>query len=485
MACGCNNSYYSLPCCCPQAPAGTTTTTTTTLCPDAIPCEEAYKSDCIIYNGPDLACYGIRTGDSVTDIINIIIAQLDPCTTTTTSTTTACVRPSALNTYVLNTSINNVSFNASLDAACDAYNQYAANPSGTNLSGITGQGSSLSYGSVIYNGISTDCTLVPNGYYIIAGQAGVITMINGVLTTLTTCPTTTTTSTSSTTTSTTANPFGPYVCECISYSVENLSGDTVVIPFTDCITGQPDPDGITLLNGEVNNNLCACLDSIPEITGVTITPNGACAIPTTTSTTTSTTSTSTTTSTTTAAPTTSTTTTSTTLEPTTSTTSTTTTTTADPSITTTTSTTTTTTAGPTTTTTTTTAGPTTTSTTTTSTTINPNVTVITIANRDISFGMEILAINDLGTGLLIPLDSGSYPILADQEFTITLPNGQYDFEIFVNNFDNRGSLTLVDSNGTPDCRTTDAGSQTFSSVYVDAAGGTSPMDILLIDNGCV
>lgn len=464
MACGCNNSYYSLPCCCPQAPAGTTTTTTTTLCPDAIPCEEAYKSDCIIYNGPDLACYGIKTGDSVTNIINIIIAQLDPCTTTTTSTTTACVRPSALNTYVLNTSINNVSFNASLDAACIAYNQYAANPSGTNLSGITGQGSSLSYGSVIYNGLGTDCTLVPNGYYIIAGQAGVVTMINGVLTTLTTCPTTTTTSTSSTTTSTTANPFGPYACECISYTAVNNSGFDVTIPFNDCITGQPDLDGITILGLPLGETVtfCACLDSIPEITGVTITPNGACAIPTTTSTTTSTTSTSTTTSTTTVEPTTSTTTTSTT--------------TADPSITTTTSTTTTTT---------TTAGPTTTSTSTTSTTINPNVTVINISNRDIFFGMEILAIYDLGTGLLIPLDSGSYPILADQEFTITLPNGQYDFEIFVNNFDNRGSLTLVDSNGTPDCRTTDAGSQIFSSVYVDAAGGTSPMDILLIDNGCI
>jgi hypothetical protein len=85
MSCGCNNSYYNLPCCCPQGP---TTTTTTTLCPDAIPCEESYQSDCIIYNGPDITCYGIKTGDSVTDILNIIISQLNPCTTTTTSTTT-------------------------------------------------------------------------------------------------------------------------------------------------------------------------------------------------------------------------------------------------------------------------------------------------------------------------------------------------------------------------------------------------------------
>ena len=88
MSCGCNNSYYNLPCCCPPVPVGTTTTTTTTQCPNAIPCDEAYESDCIIYNGPNIPCYGIKTGDSVTDIINIIISQLNPCTTTTTTTST-------------------------------------------------------------------------------------------------------------------------------------------------------------------------------------------------------------------------------------------------------------------------------------------------------------------------------------------------------------------------------------------------------------
>lgn len=208
MACCCNNSYYSLPCCCPPAVVGTTTTTTTTLCPDAIPCEEAYLSDCIIYNGPDLTCYGITSGSSVTEILNIIIAQLDPCTTTTTSTTTACVRPTGLTTYTLNTAINGVSFSANLEEACTAYNQYATNPGGNTLTGISGQGSSLSYGSVIYNGEDGDCTLVPNGYYIINGQPGVVTMINGVVNAYNLCLTTTTstTTTSSTTTTTTVDP---------------------------------------------------------------------------------------------------------------------------------------------------------------------------------------------------------------------------------------------------------------------------------------
>lgn len=77
MSCSCNNVYYNLPCCCPVNTS--TTTTTTTACPDAIPCDEVMDSDCVIYNGPDLECYGISTGASVTDILEVIIAQLPTC----------------------------------------------------------------------------------------------------------------------------------------------------------------------------------------------------------------------------------------------------------------------------------------------------------------------------------------------------------------------------------------------------------------------
>ena len=465
MACGCNNSYYNLPCCCPPAKVGTTTTTTTTLCPDAIICEEAYQSDCIIYNGPDLTCYGITSGSTVTEILNIIIAQLDPCTTTTTTTTTACVRPTGLTTYNFNTAINGVSFNANLADACNAYNQYLADPGGNILTGVAAQGSSLSYGSVIYNGTEVDCTLVPNGYYIVTGQPGVITMINGVVNALDLCPTTTSTTSSTTTSTTTANPFGPFLCECINYSIENLSGFDTVIPFTDCLTGLPDPNGITVLAGGVAE-LCACLDSIPTITGITVTPIGPCAAPTTTTTTTVE---PTTTTTTTAEPTTTTTTieptttTTTTVEPTTTTSSTTTTTTADPAITTTTSTT----------------------STSTTTTVNPTVTRMHIVNNDLTIGMEILAITDLGSGLIIPLDSGTYPVTAGQDLTITIPNGLYDFEVTINNYDIRGSVTLIDSNGTPTCvQITAPGVIMFTGVFLDDAGGTSATSITLVDVAC-
>jgi hypothetical protein len=435
------------------------------LCPDAILCEEAYQSDCIIYNGPDLTCYGITSGSTVTQILNIIIAQLNPCTTTTTTTTTACVRPTGLTTYNFNTAINGVSFNANLADACTAYNQYLADPGGSTLTGVAAQGSSLSFGSVIYNGDSTDCTLIPNGYYIVTGQPGVITMINGVVNALDLCPTTTSTTstTSSTTTTTTASPFGPFLCECINYSIENLSGFDAVIPFTDCLTGLPNPNGFIVLAGSAVQ-LCACLDSIPTITGITVTPIGPCPEPTTTTTTTvepTTTTTTTeeptttTTTTTTIEPTTTTTT---TVEPTTTTSSTTTTTTADPAITTTTSTT---------------------------TTVNPTVTKMHIVNNDLTIGMEILAITDLGSGLPIPLDSGTYPVTAGQDITITLANGIYDFEVTINNYDIRGSVTLIDSNGTPNCvQITAPGVIIFTGVFLDDFGGVSASSITLVDAAC-
>jgi hypothetical protein len=604
------------------------------LCPDAIPCEEAYQSDCIIYNGPDLTCYGIQTGYSVTQILNIIIAQLDPCTTTTTSTTTVCVRPTGLTTINLNTTLNGVVFSGSLAEACTAYNVHAGDP-GSSLSGVTGQTVSATIGQVVYNGIGTDCGIAVNGYYIINNLPGVYQIYNGVIASLDQCLTTTTSSTSTTTT-TTINPNAPLTCECGMYTISNQNADPIVVPYTDCLTGVASSVTIDGTNGPGPNVVvgnCGCIGSFPSLPGVIITPDGVCpppnpapkctcitftnqsilpvsgrtaqytdcngrvqfvrdgvgtnvaagesitvcgsdpqvgssdfanpvigpdcglvgtayvceTIPTTTSTTTSSfalkytidtdyancngvllppgtdltfsietnttlsllpnpldiyivnnypnpgdiycfniliantydgvsptypatlaagcidcpaTTSTTTSTTTTIEPTTSTTTT--TIEPTTSTT---TTTTADPAITTTTS--------------------TTTTSTTTTTTINPSVTRMHIVNNDLTIGMEILAITDLGSGLIIPLDSGTYPVTAGQDLTITIPNGLYDFEVTINNYDIRGSVTLIDSNGTPTCvQITAPGVIMFTGVFLDDAGGTSATSITLLDAAC-
>jgi hypothetical protein len=87
MSCCCNNNLYGLPCCCPDV-VTTSTTSTTTTCEGAEPCDAAYQSDCVIYTGDELECYGIISGMTVTEIIEILIALLPQCTTTTTSTTT-------------------------------------------------------------------------------------------------------------------------------------------------------------------------------------------------------------------------------------------------------------------------------------------------------------------------------------------------------------------------------------------------------------
>lgn len=103
MSCNCNNSYYNLPCCCPTEPLITTTTTS---CPDGTICDEVMQSDCIIYNGYDLGCYGIAPGSSLTTILQTLILLLPGCSTTTTepvSTTTIfssqpiCLRYSTVN----------------------------------------------------------------------------------------------------------------------------------------------------------------------------------------------------------------------------------------------------------------------------------------------------------------------------------------------------------------------------------------------------
>jgi hypothetical protein len=86
---------YGLPCCCPET-ITTSTTTTTTTCEGAEPCDAAYQSDCVIYTGSDLACYGIIAGMSVTEIIEILIAQLPQCTTTTTTTTSSTTTTTTL-----------------------------------------------------------------------------------------------------------------------------------------------------------------------------------------------------------------------------------------------------------------------------------------------------------------------------------------------------------------------------------------------------
>jgi hypothetical protein len=101
-------------------------TTTTTTCRPPLPppctdvCDEITYPECIIYNGEDLDCYGIKKGDNVKDILNIIFEKLnvldcncdfnsvitqvyypDPTTTTSTTSTTTLAPTTTTSTTTL------------------------------------------------------------------------------------------------------------------------------------------------------------------------------------------------------------------------------------------------------------------------------------------------------------------------------------------------------------------------------------------------
>jgi hypothetical protein len=87
----CNSCYNSCCTCCTPSdcrpvPTTTTTTTTTTLCPDAIPCTEAYVTDCIVYTACDNACSQIKTGDSLTEVFAALFQMTNQCGSLTTTT---------------------------------------------------------------------------------------------------------------------------------------------------------------------------------------------------------------------------------------------------------------------------------------------------------------------------------------------------------------------------------------------------------------
>jgi hypothetical protein len=85
--------YYSCGCCCScgvSASCGcyqstcsqcisTTTTTTTTISPDCEPCDEFYDCECIIYNDLNNGCYGLKDGDNLCKVLEIIIQNLPQC----------------------------------------------------------------------------------------------------------------------------------------------------------------------------------------------------------------------------------------------------------------------------------------------------------------------------------------------------------------------------------------------------------------------
>ena len=99
-SCNCNNPWHDkwCPSFIPTTPAD--------LCPGAEPCEEKISTDCVLYTGPTLECYGITTGMTLTQVLTILYNIAFPqCTTTTTTespiTTTTTELPITTTTTII------------------------------------------------------------------------------------------------------------------------------------------------------------------------------------------------------------------------------------------------------------------------------------------------------------------------------------------------------------------------------------------------
>ena len=202
MSCSCNNSYYNLPCCCPTGDP--TTTHTTTQCLNGEPCEEAYSSDCVIYT-ENVPCYGISVGSTITEIIQILIAQLPQCTTTTTlaPTTSTTTLPPDYCFTVTNTTGSVQILNVITTTGVNSFINLTANQviNACFRSVITSSGGAL---IIVNNGICGLLCPPPTTTTTSSSTTSTTTTVAPTTTTTTVEPTTTTTTVEPTTTTTTA-----------------------------------------------------------------------------------------------------------------------------------------------------------------------------------------------------------------------------------------------------------------------------------------
>jgi len=277
MSCNCGYVDYHIPSC-PQwrqIPQSTTSTTyTTTQCPDFDPCEEKITSDCVVYMGEDLECFGIYNGDSATTIIGHILEQLLPnCTTTstTTSTTTTTTIDPALCHCITFTNVCNYNTNGTgaRYTDCNGVEQVIKDGPGLNMvpgETITVCGSNPQVGNSCFAFYveGAPCDLKPGGVYFCG-----------------TLPTTTTS-----TSTTTEAP-----CLCYTYAVANIDPKAShTFTYLSCSTKIQ--TALTLsAAGTIGDkvSVCVCNEDISAPKGFfTVTPIGKDCITSTSTTTTTT-----------------------------------------------------------------------------------------------------------------------------------------------------------------------------------------------------
>lgn len=193
-------------------PAPSTTTTTT-----AVPISTTTTTTTFIVLDCDLAGTADELFCTIEGIGEIIVPS-----PTTTSTTTACTRPAGLNLYGFFTGYQlgtdpAIDSTGSLMDACAAIAFTISTP--VTMTGFSVNASSLSIGSTVYYGTTTDCTLVPDGWYFTSeSQAGGFAyhVESGVITEISNCEFGTTTTT------TTLVPSIPACCGIVFSSGDNI-----------------------------------------------------------------------------------------------------------------------------------------------------------------------------------------------------------------------------------------------------------------------
>ena len=235
--CGCNTVASS---CC-----NCITTTSTTMIPCiGEPCDELYDCGCVIYNGPDLSCYGIKNGYSLCNILDVIMHQIsDECTTTTTSTTSTTTAYPCLCNCLKYTNISNANYTVAWIVCVNIYNELTITPN--QILQVCGSNPYIP---------NTGVTLEVGGLCIPADGICICNI-----------PTTSTTSTSTTSTTTVAP------CKCYHLIYDALTGPIIAFNYTNCsgvfTTGSIAP-------GDAYN-ICARQNTV-NAPGVIVTDIGAC-----------------------------------------------------------------------------------------------------------------------------------------------------------------------------------------------------------------
>jgi hypothetical protein len=183
-----------------------------------------------------------------------------------------CTRPIGLRTFTLITGYNIVTppstvvSTGSQTDACNAIAYVTSDPNFTYTS-IDGEAVSLTLSQTVYaNNGTTNCSVVPDGWYFTDESANTTTdvynIVSGIIIQIVQCVTPTTTTT------TTAIP-------CISYTVTKSTVGVVTVNYTDC-TGAPSTVNVGLVGGgPLSVTFCGrcCPSTPPE---VTLTNNGIC-----------------------------------------------------------------------------------------------------------------------------------------------------------------------------------------------------------------